>query len=563
VKKLVFTVLALALALSISACGGNPSGLETPGTPPIGSTSPGAPPPSGAEGVNLESLQGPTGEVLRYTTSGPNRAVKADPTTLYVGQTSVPIQSGNPGSGSDSCFYTCVFDRLIEFDYDTGHYVGHVIKDWKLADDGLSMEISMPDNIVFHNGTKATIDDVLYSLWRLSEVELSTQSDKTVFGNIDFDKCEVSGDYAAKLVFKKPSLGMVAGFTNAFLLSKEYIERVGEDNAWWNACIGTGPYKVESIIQGDRYNLVKSDSYWGSIKGSFDKIIIRFYAEASTLYMDYETGILDIIVNPLAVDVGRVINGDVNNTVCDIYPMLFLAYIGFNEEMNPVLKDMNVRKAIILSVDPAVITKMAVDFLGVPATSLMQTGLIGRYDKEIVRDIDGAKAALAEAGYGPGELKLSIGTSTNNVNLAVAEAVQAQLADAGIIVEMITADPAVNLNNLRNAGSDTYDIAQGFFQYITLDPNAILMAVSKSAGSTTFLAVTDDKAEELSMKAMSALSEDEKEAALIELQGHLYDNWWYLPLYEQKVAIIYKDYITGIRAIAPRMLNINAVTLVS
>ena len=576
-KRFAAIILVFALFLSLAACGTNNSGQQASqdsGAPSSGNapsngsapSSSGVPSaaqqmPAPGKDVTVQTFKTPTGEATRYITAAPIPAVKEDPTTLYVGQTSVPIQSGNPGSGTDSCFYPLVFDKLVEFNYDTGEYIGHVIKDWKIAADGLSMDITMPDSIIFHNGTKATIDDVLYSLWRFSKPDLATMSDKTVFTNIDFDKSAKSGDYAAKLVFKAPSLAMLSGFTNCYLMSKAYIEKVEENNAWWNACIGSGPYKVESIVQGDRYNLVKADSYWGSLKGSFNKIVIRFYAEASTMYVDYETNKLDIMVNPLAVDVKRVIDGAVNNTICDIYPMTFLAYMAFNEEKNPVLADMNVRKAIILAVDPAIVTKMGLDFLGTPTISLMQTGLDGRYERPITRDLEGAKAALEAAGYKPGELKIKIGTSTNNVNSAIAEAVQAQLAEAGIVGEIISADPAVNINNLQNNGPDTYDMAQGFIQYGTLEPNAILMVCSKAAGSNSFAAVSDDRMNELSKKCQTALTKEEKAAALIELQTFLYDNWWYLPLFEQKVALVYKDCIKGIRCIAPRSLEINAVTI--
>lgn len=567
-KKIVCLLLALALFVSIAACGGSgkqqsPAPTSTGGGGGPSTSAPETPTaPEAKEGVQMEKLPHPAGEIIRYITPSPTKYEKADKSTLYIGQTGVPIQNGNPGSGSDSAFYPLVFDRLIEFDYDTGGVAPMVIKDWKLSEDAKTLDITMRDDITFHNGQKATIDDLLYSLWRYSKVELANLTDKNIYGNIDYDKSEKTGDYSARLILKEPSVSMIRGFTSGYLLCKEHLETNGEENGWWDNVVGSGPYKVESIIQGDRYNLVKNDNYWGEYKPVFDKVVIRYYPEASTMYMDYETGALDIAVNPLAVDVNRVINGEVNNTICDIYPMLFLAYLGFNEEKNPILYDINVRKAIILSIDQEIVAKMAFDFMAVPTTSLMHTGMGGKVEWGIQRDVEAAKAALAESGYKPSDIKLVLGTSTNNVNMAVAEAIQAQLLEVGFQVEMITTDPQTNLNNLRNAGPDTYDITQGFVQYINLDQNALIQAMSKATGSTYFATVSDEKAEELAYKQKTALTQEEKEAAAEELQKYLYETWWFAPLFEQKVAIIYRDYITGIRAVAGRSPNVNAVKIV-
>ena len=581
-KKLIVVILVIAMALAIVACGGKtdepqgqagtaPEASQSAGTSPGSSsgsspgTSQAAPPevpmPEAAGGVQMSTFNGPTGSVTRYITEAPGKSTKADPTTLYLGQM-IPVENGNPGFGSDSAFYEAVFDPFITFDYDTGEYVGYVIKDWKLADDCLSMEITIHDNILFHDGTKATMEDIIYSLYRLSRADLSRQSDKTIFGNIDFDNCEITSDYSGKLVFFRPAITVVSGFTKAWIFSKNHIETLGEDDAWWDSTMGTGPYAVESIIQGDRYNLVRNNNYWGDVKGSFEKVVIRYYAEASTMYIDYETEVLDIIVNPLAVDASRVINGDVDNTICDIYPMLYLAVVRFNAFMNPELMDINVRKAICLSIDEVMVNKIVFDFLGSPTTALAPDGVGNLFVGAMKQDLDAAKQALADAGYGPGELKLSLGTNTNNVNLNIAEALQAQIAESGIVVDIITAEPSVNLNNLRNEGPDIYDFAQGFLIYTALEPAAMLNAVSGAVGANSFNAIIDDHVDELAVRASLATTVKEKNDLITELQQYLLENYWIRPLLNQRVAIVYRDYITGIRVIAPRMPNINAVALV-
>ena len=584
-KKLVPIILVLALVLTLAACGGgkqdqqSPAASpdagaagESPAAPAASAASPAAPAapsstidslPAPAEtgGVTMQTINSATGEVTRYIAEAPTKSVKADPTTLYVGQT-VVVENGNPGANGDSPVYDLLFDQFITIDFDTGEYVGKVIKEWDLAEDRLSMTFSIHDNITFHDGSKATMEDVFYSLWRLNEPDLSRQADRNTFGNIDFDKSEIINDYEGKLVFYNATITIISGLTKAWLFSKNHIETLGEDNAWWDNCIGTGMYMVDSVIQGDRYNLVRNDNYWGPEKGAFEKIVLRYYAEASTLYIDYETGVLDIIINPLATDASRVINGDINNTICDVYPMLTTYSLCFNEEMNPVLNDINVRKAICLALDPVILNKLSFDFLGMGATSFVPSGMKDAYNNVHVQDLEAAKQALADAGYGPGELTLVFGTNTQNTNYALAEAIQAQLGEAGINIDILAVDPTVHVSNFRNTGSDIYDMSVTMSAFGTLESTIILGNLSRATGSVSFAAISDPQADELAVRAATAMTESEKHDAIVELQKFMIDNYWTVPCVEARAAIIYRDYITGIRVIMPRSANINMVSLV-
>ena len=573
-KKLIVIILALALVLPLAACGGNNN--AQPGTPtapsqPAGqgtSPSPGGsaptdtlPVPTESGGVRMETFMSTTGEITRYITEAPNPMPKSDPTTLFVGQT-VVVENGNPGANGDSPVYDLLFDQFITIDFDTTEYVGKVFKEWELADDRLSMTFSIHDNITFHDGSNATMEDVFYSLWRLNQPELSRQADRSVFGNIDLDNSEIFDDYSGRIVFFNPTITVVAGLTRAWLFSKNHIETLGEDNAWWNDCIGTGMYKVDSVVQGDRYNLVRNDNYWGSERGAFENIVIRYYADASTLYIDFETGVLDIIINPLPVDVSRVINGDIENAVCDIYPQLQTFTLVFNEEMNPVLNDINVRKALIMGLDPFSLNRFSFDFLGLPATSVMPRSMSDAYNREHVQDIEGAKQALADAGYAPGELTLIFGTNTQNTNFALAEAIEAQMREVGIDLQLLAVDPTVHVTNFRNTGSDIYDMSIMLGTYPTMESIVILGNLSRATGSVSFAAVSDPHADELALAARAAMTVSEKRDIMIELQQFLMDEYWHLPIVETRAAIVYRDYITGIRVVQPRSANINLVSLV-
>lgn len=558
-KKTLTLVLALALALSFAACGQNANpGAETSTPPKTDAPKPMEPVPTeepivpaDESGVKFEMAKDAFGEFARYTTPHTEDLGVVDPTTLWIGQSNI-IQSGNPHSGSNSPVYDLVFDRMIEYDLDTGKLTGGVFKDWKFADDCGSLTFTMYDNITFHDGSKATAEDVFYTLQRCANPSLSSLADQAVYTNIDFDKSEITDEFSGKIVLKTPSVTFLTGLTKCYLLSKNYIEAQGEDNAWWANTVGTGAYKVVDIIQFDRYTLQRNDDYWAGVKVPFENVVIRFYAELATMFMDYETHNLDMVIAPSSSDLERIIAGEVANTVAELRSTLSTYSIIFNEEKgNPALNDINVRKAIALALDAETIDALAYQRLASMGSSVIPMALADSVPMAYAQDIDAAKKALKEAGFKAGECELTIGTGNRGGHTRAAESMQAMLEEVGFKVNIVVADGSVNIQNLRNVGPDVYDLSITNQSFDTLESANLLGGISHACGSASFTGATDDKVDELALKAQAAKTIEEKEACMRELQEYLHDNYWTIPLAEEKGAIVYRDYLTGIRCLIP------------
>lgn len=561
-KKFLALLLVLALAISCCACGNNTQKEDPPPVENTGNDTK-TPEASGgfdtnttivaSEGVTQETIAGPFGNFVRYTTPHVDGMKMHEPDTLWVGMATT-IESGNPQKGGASAFYDLVFDKLIEYDLETGKLTGVVFKEYAMAEDNSYMTFTMHDNIYFHDGTHATAEDVFYTLQRCTDVTISQLADKNVFGNIDFDNSEITGEFSGKIQLFTPSVTFEAGLTKCWLLCKDYIERVGEDNAWWDNTVGSGPYKVESIVQGDRYNVVRNDNYWTGEMGNFKKMVIRYYAEKSTMLMDFETGYLDIFDDCSATEVEMIVNGDISNTICELYPTLNVYCLVFNEEMgNPALYDENVRKAICLALDPFTVNEFSWESLGRGASSAVCTALPDSIPTAYEQNIEEAKQALADAGYKPGELHLVIGSHSGAQLSRALETVQDMLIEVGFDAELLIHDATVYIMNARNAGPDTYDLSMGSAMYETLDSTALLTSVSHALGSTSASCVTDEAVDELALRAKAASSVEEKEALMKEIQQYLHDHYWYVPLIEPTTSVVYKDYLTGVRVQNPRM----------
>jgi len=569
-KKYLALILALVLALSCVACG-NSAKEETAEKAPeeqaaktgdeVVVSNPVDIELETSDEVVKESVEGPFGTFARYTTPHTSDETMRDPTTLSIGMATA-IESGNPHKGSTSAFYDLVFDKLIEYNLDTGKLTGVVFKEYEMAEDNSYMTFTMYDNIVFHDGTHATAEDVFYTFQRMQDPAISQLADKNVFGNINLEASEITGEYSGKVVLNTPSVSFIPGLTKCWLLCKDYIEKMGEDNAWWDNTVGSGPYKVESIIQGDRYNLVRNDEYWTGEMGNFEKIVVRYYAERATMLMDFQTGYIDMFDDCSSTEVEMIAAGDVDNCICELYPMLNVYTLVFNEEKNPVLMDENVRKAICLAIDTATVNDFSWESLGRAASSPVNTALSDSIYCAYEQNIEEAQAALAAAGYKPGELHLVIG-SHNGVQLSKAcESIQNMLIEVGFDAELLVHDATVYIMNMRGAGQDTYDISVGSAMYEALDSSALLSSVSHVLGSTSFGCASDEALDELALKAVAAGSVEEKSELMKEIQTYMHDHYWIVPLVEPTCAVVYKDYLEGVRVQNPRMPDLMNVRYV-
>ena len=130
---------------------------------------------------------------------------------------------------------------------------------------------------------------------------------------------------------------------------------------------------------------------------------------------------------------------------------------------------------------------------------------------------------------------------------------QEMLTEVGFNVEMCVVERTVNIVNMRNAGPNTYDLAITMQAFETLEAANMLGTISHANGSVSFTAASDEKVDEIVMKAKAATTVADKQELMKELQQYLHDHYWIVPLVEPRHALIYRDYLTGIRLLIPRM----------
>ncbi|MDR0469500.1 MAG: ABC transporter substrate-binding protein [Peptococcaceae bacterium] len=553
-KKLKFILcplLILLMAVSIAGCGGGstpPSGGNTPpaggNTPPAGSSTPPAgssTPPAGGGSTPPEGGVA-SGDRVSYTIG----------VSDFLGRF---IQGLTPTESWILC--NAVYDQIVNVDPKTKEIFSDCLEDWYYEDE-VTLVMKLRDNVYFSNGMHATAEDLLYSY--TSNVDRGSTLVAS-FGPIIWDQCVARDEYTVQFKFERPFRVFLN--TSVHLICKEWSESLAdgwEDMAWYDP-VGSGPYKVVSYISEDICVLKARDDYWNAAEVGpvyVDEWTVKFYKDASTMYMDLEVGNI-VFAEAQVPDYSRYVRNGSHGDGYEVFKITtgVTQYFCFSFHDFPAWNDKRLREAVAHAVKWDELAIVAYDELNIPADSILAKASPyhispGTYEY----NPDLAKQLLAEAGYGPGSpLKLKTTLMDSLLYKALGESVQFQLGQVGIDVELEFLDimSAIAVWN-ADGGTDFgfwWNIrGSAAFDLYDATPNA-----TRESGST-YLRVPDPKFRDLWFTMVNNTDPNVYGPAIRELQQYTFDEIIYIPYYEFSAGMAYRtnifteeqlrDYIIGV-----------------
>jgi len=515
--KSLRSILCVALALimllaAVAGCG--KSGEKPPATSTPGGSTPGASPGSSPDSSGGQPV---VDRIVIATTS---------------------IGHCNPAMlGHDFLANDLVFDRLFRMNPATGEFYSDVFESMEWSDDGLILTCKMYENIYFSNGKHATSEDALYSVLCIAEpwavpVMLSNSQ-------LDVDWTRENGivdEYTVRYKVKQPHF--LFQNTDVVLICKEWAESVGYDSEdWYYRPVTSGRYEIVEFVPDDHYIARARPDYW-DIENEGPHVVqeyyVKVYPDTSVAYMDLELGNVDFLAvstNDYArwakepvegVDMLVKSNGSVMNFV-----------FGFNN--NEVWFDKRVREAIAIGIDwmsmGETLYRELFEYSDsiVPKTSpyYITPGEPREYDPER------AKQLLAEAGYGPHELKLYARTIDTYKDMA--EIFQAMAANIGIDVSLEFSDLTSLVPYWAQGGPTDF----GFYAF------SMGTAAQDVWTNSTFLMVpggipwyTLPFPEAMDIwKDVNSIDEAKRMKASHDFQKYIYENIYCIPFAAQKGAL--------------------------
>ncbi len=389
-------------------------------------------------------------------------------TTLVVGLTedTVTLDPNGAYNFHSTSIHNPIYETLTAFPPGrVDEIIPGLAESWEIAEDGLTYTFTIAQGHRFSTGREVTAVDVAFSLNRLRHLKgnpsflldsvntIEAVDDQTVVITLN----DVDPALAAKLAFS--SLGIIdseaaraQGATDA-----EDASETDTAEAWLNNnSIGSGPYMLQAWEPKVEVSLVRNPEYHAE-PANISRIIFRTLADAAAQKLALEAGDLDIALDISADQVPSLSDND-NITVFEAESdIVFFLIMNMDPEIGGPLSEDAVQDAIRLATDYEGLRLLVGGAAQTPVNIMPSHWAYALDSSEgLQRDVEAAKAKLAEAGYADGltiDLDYPEFTAGGVSVGTLAQKVQADLAEAGITVNLKPADIGPALEKYRNGDS--------------------------------------------------------------------------------------------------------------
>lgn len=440
----------------------------------------------------------------------------SEPTTLD------PHKQWNPSS---FYVYRNIFDNMLTRNAE-GKIIPQVAISWKY-ESPTKVDFKIRTDIKFHDGTPLTIEDVVFSVKRITDPEFkSPQAGQfnTIIG------AEAIGNDTVRLTTKVPYPVLFAQLVKLSIVPKAYIEKVGNEGLN-KAPMGSGPYRFVEWKKGIKVSLSANTSYWQGMP-PFPTVEFRAIPEKSTRVANLRTGNSDLAVS-FDADIAAQLKNDSKVKILSAATER-VAYFRVNTLSGPT-QDVRVRKAIAYAIDRDLIVEALKGGYSQKVNVMVGDSSFG-YDASFQSypyDPEKAKALMKESGVGNAEVELL--TAPAVFDQRVVEAIQQMLKQADINAKISGMDMATFLKRMQGSAEDKDPTSFGRWSCACQDADGILYSMLHSG--SIWSNIKNQELDEALESARSTLDENERMVYYKKAHKIIEDQVPVLPLYQ--VGIIY------------------------
>ena len=182
-----------------------------------------------------------------------------------------------------------MYEEMVYIDPHSGDYTNdHVVEEWSMSDDATSWSFTLKQGIPFHTndmggGDELTVEDVIFSI-RTSAGETSYNPGRwNIYGVAD-SNFNVTSDYSFDYNMDQAEpllLGHISEGGLVAMLSKDYWDSVGGEDAYAENPVGTGPFSYIDLKIGVGLHVERVEDHWRKTP-EFHELMIYYTPEDAT-----------------------------------------------------------------------------------------------------------------------------------------------------------------------------------------------------------------------------------------------------------------------------------------
>ncbi|MCR9125791.1 MAG: ABC transporter substrate-binding protein [Rhodobacteraceae bacterium] len=407
-------------------------------------------------------------ETLRWARAGD--ALTMDPHAQNEGPTSALAQQ--------------IMEPLVMRDM-TGAIVPALATEWGPSEADPNVWIfKLREGVTFHDGAAMDSSDVKFSLDRA----MTPDSDfKELLASVT--EVRAPDPMTVEIVTDGPNPIMPSNLTGLVIMDQGWAEannavkvqdyEGGEDTYAAKNANGTGPYKLVSREPDVKTVLTLNENYWGKDEFAMEvtEIVYTPIQNAATRVAALLSGEVDFIQDVPVQDLARVAAAD--GLDVRTAPQNRVIFFGMNlgdadlandnvDGANP-LADVRVRRAMSMAINRDAIKQVVMRGQSEPAGMIAPPFVNGwneAMDSSSRTDVEGARALMAEAGYGDGfSIQLDCPNDRYINDEAICQAAVGMLAQIGVTVNLDAKPKAQHFPLINTLETDFYMLGWGVPTY--------------------------------------------------------------------------------------------------
>ncbi|MFH1803927.1 MAG: glutathione ABC transporter substrate-binding protein [Pseudomonadota bacterium] len=358
------------------------------------------------------------------------------------------VQGLNPQDSNYNVDYSVangIFERLIAFDGDM-KLVPQLATSWEGSEDAKVFTLKLRQGVKFQDGTDFNAAAVKFNLDRLADPDLNLKK-HSLFKLVE--SVETPDENTVVIKLSKPFGAMINTLAHPSIVmqSPTAIEKYGKDIA--KHPVGTGPFKFEEWVPGEKLVVVKNEGYWDPEWPKLDKVTFYPVAENGTrvsMLMSDEVQFVPILPAELMKRVSE----------SDTYEVLekpgISVWVMAMNMMREQFQDIRVREAFNLAIDQQAFGQVVYgghaivpDAPLAPATQFHAT-----QSPALSTDVARAKELMKEAGYENG-FEVNLWARNNSTEVRMLQFLKQQLSQINVNVQIVPLEGATRAEKLFGA----------------------------------------------------------------------------------------------------------------
>jgi len=469
----------------------------------------------------------------------PTPAPKYGGTLIAAKPGEVPLLDPHIGTATFSKrFFDLVYNGLVRLDENSA-VAPELAESWDISDDGKVYTFQLRKGVKFHNGKEMTSEDVKASYERILDPETGSPA-RSFYA--DVVAIATPDPHTVVFTLDKPNAALLAlmASPNAAIVPKEMLE-AGDLSV---EAVGTGPFKLGEWMPDNYMILERHPDFFIEGRPYLDAIEFRVLPDEASILAGLRAQTIDyaLIVDPKTAVLARV----EENLQVKSEAGFTIFLLAINHEREP-LDNPLVRMAVACAIDRQAIidaTALGEGEVTGPLAPSQQAYFVPFSEFPCYqRDLDRSSELLIDAGF-PDGVKFNIVVRNVHPYSDIAEAIQAQLREAGIEAELEVDEVGIFVERWRSSDFDTYVSAMSGFP----DPDFGVYRTFHGEGSANVHGYSNAAMDELLEAGRTTHDPEERTEIYKELQRKLVEDVAAVFLYPRNYYQAMQQHVKGFTA---------------